>query len=336
MKLFKIIILIVVLGLAGYFYLNYLYQKHLTTPFREGVSEVTQIQIEQGSSLNQIAKILDQKNIIEFQWVFKWYVQKQNLSQKLQAGTYYIAPNLTILEITDILVGNTKSQMKITIPEGYTISQIDQLLSQKGILETGEFITKTNTYDPNSYSFLNSLNRKNRLEGYLFPDTYFIDLQQFNADLFLTMLLNNFQNQISNLTEDINQQQYNLDQIINMAAMIEREASTDKERPIIAGILWKRLENRIPLGVDATLRYGLNNWEKSLTVSDLKNDNPYNTRIYPGLPPAPIANPGLKSIKAAINPEKSPYYYYLHDSDGNIHYAKTLEEHVKNKEQYLR
>ncbi|MEJ2347990.1 MAG: endolytic transglycosylase MltG, partial [Patescibacteria group bacterium] len=143
----------------------------------------------------------------------------------------------------------------------------------------------------------------------------------------------------------INNSGYNLNQIITLASLLERETITNEERPVVAGILWKRVEAGWPLQVDAAVQYAIATadcqgkieceWWPILTKEDLAINSSYNTYKYPGLPPAPIASPGLSSIKAAIFPEDSPYWFYLHDADGEIHYAETLEEHNANVSRYL-
>ena len=117
--------------------------------------------------------------------------------------------------------------------------------------------------------------------------------------------------------------------------MIEREANLDAEMPMIADVLWKRLDEGIHLGVDATTRYELNEWKRPLYTADFQKDSPYNTRKKYGLPPTAISNPGIKAIRAAVYPKKNKYYYYLHDRKGQIHWGKTHDDHVRNKQQYL-
>lgn len=148
-------------------------------------------------------------------------------------------------------------------------------------------------------------------------------------------MLNNFNSKIGELVSDIAQRGYSVHQIVTMASLIEKESRVNSEKAIISGILWKRLEERIPLGVDATVRYALNKWTEPLTINDLKTDSPYNTRERQGLPPGPISNFSFESLKAAINPEASDYYYYLHGNDGQIRYGRTNEEHNDNKRKYL-
>ena len=175
-----------------------------------------------------------------------------------------------------------------------------------------------------------------RLEGYLFPDTYYVDPNEFVAKFFLERMLGTFRDRVMNgLNDDLVLSKRSLGDIIIMASLIEREAANDIERPVIAGILWKRFDAKQGLAVDATIRYVLGKETEPLTKKDLEIDSRYNTRKYAGLPPGPIASPGLASIRAALHPEESLYWYYLHGSGGLIHYAETNDAHNVNKAKYL-
>jgi len=174
------------------------------------------------------------------------------------------------------------------------------------------------------------------LEGYLFPDTYFVNPDEFVAKFFLERMLGTFRTRVVEVLEsDIVSSGRSLEEIVTMASLIERETKTDEERPMVAGILWKRFDAKQGLDVDATVRYALQKPVEPLTKNDLENRSPYNTRRFAGLPPGPIANPGLKSTQAALHPTESRYWYYLHGSDGVIRYAETNEEHNANKVKYL-
>ncbi len=168
------------------------------------------------------------------------------------------------------------------------------------------------------------------MEGYLFPDTYFVSASNFSNDNFLSLLLNTFE---SKALPVISSSSRPSEQVIIVAAMIEKEANQSKDRPIISGIIWKRLDEQWLLGIDATLLYLED--DREIDYYDLQKDTPYNTRLNPGLPPGPIANPGLASIKAAAQPEESEYYFYLTSRDGEMKYAVNDSEHVRNKNQYL-
>jgi UPF0755 protein len=183
-------------------------------------------------------------------------------------------------------------------------------------------------------------------EGFLFPDTYLFP-KTATAELVVNKMKKTFNKKLGNLEPDIKRSNYTLSQIVTLASIIERETVTDKERPIVAGILFKRLEAGWPLQADAAVQYAVASakcktqntkckWWPKLTRQDLEIDSLYNTYKYRGLPPGPIANPGLSSIKAAVYPKESPYWFYLHGGDGSIRFASDVEEHNKNVEKYLR
>jgi UPF0755 protein len=169
----------------------------------------------------------------------------------------------------------------------------------------------------------------------LWPDTYYLE-PTVTPDEVVKKLRATFATKIDPLKSTITASGHSLSEIITMASLVEEEASTDKDRRLIAGILWKRLAAGMPLQVDASLTYALGRSTHDLTVDDLKSDPPYNTYQSTGLPPAPISNPGLAAIKAVLEPTKSAYFYYLADQYGVTHYAETLAEHNENKAMYLK
>ncbi len=285
------------------------------------------IEIVKGSTLSSIAEKLEEKELIRDAYVFKIYSRWNRLATKYQAGSFVIQKNLTFAEIADVLQHGKSSEIKITIPEGSTIAQIDDILAKKSLIEAGELIECTN--------FCNFSFEIDSLEGQLFPSTYFVNPKTFSEKMFISRLFNTFQQQIAPYRINITESGRTLNEIVIMASMIEREANTEDEMPKIAGVLWKRLDERIHLGVDATTRYELNEWKRPLYTEDFEKQSPYNTRKNYGLPPTAISNPGLPAIKAAIFPEETPYYYYLHDRKGQIHFAEDLNGHVRNKQMYL-
>jgi len=285
------------------------------------------IEIVKGSTLSTISERLEEKELIRDAFVFRFYSRWNRLSTKYQAGEFVIQKNLTFKEIADILQHGKSSEIRITIPEGSTIAQIDDILAKKSLLEAGELIECAN--------FCNFTFEIDSLEGQLFPSTYFVNPKTFTTKLFISRLFNTFQQQLAPFRQGIAQSGRTLNEIVIMASMIERESNIESEMPQVAGVLWKRLDERIHLGVDATTRYELNEWKRPLYTEDFEKDTPYNTRRNYGLPPTAISNPGLPAINAAVFPEDTPYYYYLHDRKGQIHFAKDLDGHVRNKQMYL-
>ena len=265
----------------------------------------------------------------------------------MSAGTYLIPRDASFSDIAEWLSSGEGKETVVTIPEGYTIAQIDALLAAMDLIEEGELLECVQTCDFSSFAFLPSAeglalspsanSGQARVEGYLFPDTYFVDVTTFVPKFFLERLLGTFRTSvIEGLATDMEVSGRPLHEVMTMASLIERETRTNEERPVVSGILWKRFDSGRGLDVDATVRYILEKSTGTLTKEDLEVDSPYNTRRYRGLPPGPIGNPGLASIRAALDPEDSLYWYYLHDQDGNIRYAETNDEHNLNKAKYLK
>ncbi len=285
------------------------------------------VTIPKGTSLQSISEVLYDYELIRDAWVFRIFVKKQGLANKLQAGDYVIQKNLTFAEITEILQSAKSEEIRVTIPEGSTIKQIDEILTKKSLIEKGDFEQCTSFCD---FGFSAS-----NLEGFIFPSTYFVNPNNFSSKKFIQRLYREFEKQIEPLRKDILESGRTTNEIIIVASMIEREANSDEEMAMISDVIWKRLDSQMYLGIDATTRYELNDWKRPLLTADFQSDSPYNTRRKIGLPPTAISNPGLRAIKAAIHPQKTEYWYYLHDRKGQVHFSKDLEEHNRYKAQYL-
>ncbi len=280
----------------------------------------TVLTVAPGATLVEITSNAKKLKIVESRIFLQSLVISLGGERGVQAGDYYFPKPLNVFAVAKMLAtGNFNiDQVRITIPEGYSRSEISQV---------------SQTLLPNfSSSVFGDLTKND--EGYLFPDTYFV-FPSIATDAYVKLLKDNFNTKISPLLSDIVQSGKNKKDIITMASIIEKEAHGDEDRSIISGILWNRINIGMPLQVDATFLYILGKGSSSLTLDDLKTDSLYNTYLYKGLPPGPIGNPGLESIKAAIFPSATEYLYYLHDKNGGIHYAKTFEEHKKNKLKYL-
>lgn len=262
-------------------------------------------EVGENQTTREIANNLKEKNIIKNTTVFTYY---SLLSDKnILPGIYYLSPDMKMSEILDILDEGKVSEKKATIPEGWRREQIAQKLADEGIIDANIFLA--NTKD---------------LEGYLFPDTYQFGLENTPEEV-TKKFTDNFKAQTSGL--NITKER------LILASIIEREAKHDEDRANIAGVYQNRLDLGMNLGADPTIQYAKGDWN-TLTKSDFVLDSPYNTYIYEGLPPTPICNPGIESIKAAINPAQHDYYYFINLADGTTIFSKTLEEHNTNIEKY--
>lgn len=288
--------------------------------------------IEQGMGLGDIAQLLEDEGLISNDFYFTIYGIINGNKQKMQAGEYELAPNMSVKKIAAIIAGgNVKGFVRVTIPEGFRMEQIAKRLAQNEVVETeAEFLSASRistaaAYDIYRYNFLLAMNA-NSLEGLLFPDTYEFQ-KDSSAGKVLDKFLGNFERKVADLPANYND--------LIMASLLEREVQTEEDMKLVAGVLYNRLQLGMPLQVDATLAYITGKKTGELTNSDKEIDSPFNTYMHRGLPIAPIANPGLKAISAALNPTPTNYLYYLNAPDGTTYFAETLDEHNKNKAKYL-
>lgn len=289
------------------------------------------IDIKTGSTASSVGDLLLKKNLIKNTSVFKFYLNQHNLTDKIKAGRIVVQENFNLPEIVNALVEGKSEELPVTLLEGWTIEQIALYLEESGLTTSDDFLKCIKDCEFN-FDFL----PEKYLEGYLYPDTYFVNTAVFNDKIFIGRMITTLKNKL--ITADwnaINNSDHSYEEIMIMASIIEREECNSKERSTVAGILWNRFDANIGLGADATILYALGRTKGGLSYEDLQIDSPFNTRKYRGLPPTPICNPSISSIRAAIYPEKTNFMYYLHDSDGVIHYAKTNDAHNVNKRDHL-
>ncbi|OGJ43473.1 hypothetical protein A2974_01530 [Candidatus Peregrinibacteria bacterium RIFCSPLOWO2_01_FULL_48_20] len=296
----------------------------------KGSEEKIIFDVEKGSGAETIAENLEDENLIVSEVSFVRTVEEEDLDGSLRYGRFVLSSGMTLREIITVLTTQGTGEMAITVLEGWTIEDIDAELVELGLAEAGTFKTCAINckFD---YVFLEG---NGGLEGFLFPDTYFIDSANFTVESFTRTLLENFDAKWTDeMQAAMEAESRSIREMVIVASMIEKEVRTEKDLSLVSGIIWKRLDNDWMLGIDATLLYTQNDGE--LSPEDLANDNPYNTRLNTGLPPTAIGNPGLASLQAALVPEISDYWFYLTDDEGDVHYAVTNEEHEANKAEYL-
>jgi len=265
------------------------------------------------------------------EWVFLRYLKKENLDTKIQSGFFHLPKNLSASELAERLLSASARQTKVTILPGWTTEDIDRTLADKNLIPLGQFVECVEKCDFSEFPFFPG-NPEIR-EGFFWADTYFISPSDFSAEEFAKRLIRTFDGKTKSL---LNGKTRNGFDILRMASIVEKEAGSDlEEKKIIAGILWKRLDADWLLGADATTRYAAKNFSGSLTVEELNDKNPWNTRAIRGLPLGAIGNPSLDSIRAAAEPTESEYWYYLHGSDGQVHYSVDADGHAEAKAKYL-
>ncbi len=324
----------ILLAVAAWFWL-------MLRPVNSANATPIAVRINPGTSVSGIAAVLEEKGLIRSSFVFKTYARLTGAHTTLQAGSFALSQSQSAAQIIVALSSGQTSEISVTIPEGLTVKNIDELLAKKGLGKPGDILACAYNCNFSDIGFLPKQNFAtpadgygSKLEGYLFPDTYFVTTVDYQPEELLRRMLQNFQGRI--LTEHATQLAgRDLHAMLTMASLVGEESRHDEERAMVAGILWKREQAGTVLGVDATVRYMLAKPTADITVGDLDTDSPYNTRKVAGLPPGPIASPGEASILAALNPKTSEYWYYLHDPKGIIRYAKTNDEHNANRAKYL-
>lgn len=293
---------------------------------KRGTSVDFSVDIPDGAGTNQIAGILKNRGIIKHPLIFKVY-SKLSGSHMYKKGVHALDTTMSYGEIFAELDKNAEAKgEKLTIPEGYEARQIADLISEKGLGSRDEFINEMN-HGVFSYDFVNSIPRtENRLEGYLYPSTYTIAEGTSVHDI-IDMMLAGFERNVVPVYNESDSEQ-SLDDIITLASIVEREAANDDERGKVASVFVNRMKKDMKLESCATVQYILKERKTILSNADTAIDSKYNTYKYAGLPEGPIASPGLLSVKAALHPDDTGYYYFLAVSDGSKNlFSETFDEH---------
>jgi len=292
--------------------------------------------VEKGQGLFQIGENLEKQGLIKSRFLFDFYVIFKKKQGNLQAGQYLFNPSMTIVEIEKKIVSGDVYKIKVTIPEGFTLKQIEDRLTLNLNLTRNVLVNIEINELRDEYDFLKDAPDSASLEGFLFPDTYYFYPQR-NTEEIVKVFLDNFDKKLSQeLREEIEKQDKTIFEIVTMASMIEKEVITLEDKKMVSGILWKRLDSGMPLQVDATITYLTGEKTTKVSLEDLKIDSSYNTYKYKGLPIGPICNPGLDSVLAAVYPKDSSYWYYLSTPEKETIFSKTLKEHRIAREQYLK
>ncbi len=290
------------------------------------------ISVNEGAGLSAITDALKTSGVITSKTAFKLYARLSG-SHIYQMGEHTFTPSMSYSKIMTELERMPETEsIKVTIPEGYEIYKIADTLESAGLINRDVFMREVNVGNFD-YAFLNEIpDRPNRLEGYLFPDTYIFSKTISEYEIIDTML-SNFEKLVIPLYEESGTDK-SLDDIIKLASVIEREAANNDERALVASVFVNRLNKNMRLESCATVQYFLKERKAVLSNEDTKIDSPYNTYMYSGLPVGPIAAPGIESIKAALNPAQTNYLYFLATADGSKSiFSETFEQHLENQRQ---
>lgn len=299
--------------------------------------------ISKGDGSRVIASLLTGKGLLKSKNAFLIYTFIEGVSQKLQAGTYKLSTDMSIKEIVSVLSQGKliSNERTIKIIEGWTNQEIGAYLEKQEIMAKESFLSAAEVTNSReilpeiNYSFLADKSQSVDLEGYLFPDTYRIFKDSQGKDIIKKMLDNFGEKLTLELKEAIAGQNKTIFEIVTMASILEKEVRKDADRKMAADLFYRRIKIGMPMQSDATVNYVTGKSALQPTLEDLKAVSPYNTYLNKGLPPGPICNPSLSSIKAAIYPTPNEYFYYLNKKDGTTVWSKTAEEHAANKAKYL-
>jgi len=294
-------------------------------PDRAAVVEITA-----EDDAESVGAKLEEAGVINYKTLFALYARLSKEEDRFKTGKYELNANLDYSAIARNLrrTSTYKETVRVTVPEGYTTRQIIELLVEKSVCSEEDLweAVKNGSFN---YTFLYGAKKgsETRLEGYLFPDTYEFYIND-KATSVIGKFLQNFDNKLTDeMRADLEDSGMTMTELVTIASLVEREAKKDEERPVISSVIHNRLDNAKAypyLQIDATVQYLTG---RVPTADDLKIDSPYNTYLYSGLPPTAIANPGIASIKAALYPEDTAYYYYVAKDDGSHIFSKTLDEH---------
>jgi UPF0755 protein len=315
-----ITVVLIIILLIGF----YLFYREGSLPVNKANRTPKIFVIKPGDGLDQIATNLKDDDLIRSKLVFFAIVKFLQIEKNIEAGDFRLYQSMSAEEIARNLTHGTLD-VWITVIEGLRKEEIAEIFTKSFNIPGIEFINKAN-------------------EGYLFPDTYLIP-REASADAVIKIMTDNFNRRVTpELQDKFNEVDLTTEQAIILASIVEREAKFAEDRQSVASIFLRRMSEGIPLQADATVQYALGYqedektwWKKNLTLDDLEFNSPYNTYLNPGLPPAPICNPGLASLEAVANANtNTPYLFYISDKSGHMHYGRDLDEHNSNIEKYLR
>jgi len=296
------------------------------------------ITVERGVSLRKLSEQLYQSGVVSHPRFFEFWVKFYSQFERFQAGPYLFEGSLTPKQVASKIISGDIHQpvlFQMTIPEGFTIQQIANRMERFEIAPAEQIIKLSYSKD-----FL-SRNRvpSSSLEGFAYPATYYF-MEMPTAHDVLTMMVQTFWAKLpADYEERVGEMGLSLKEAVTFASLIELETRLDQERPMVAEVIWNRLNSRMALAIDASIIYGIENFDGNIRTVHLHDrDNPYNTRLHPGLPPTPIGAPSIESLMAVLSPTDHGYYYYVLDlKDGSKHiFTKTLREHNRHVQELMR
>jgi len=310
------------------------YQRVIDKPLKSNEDKII-IEVDQGEGFYDILNKLDKENKLTNKLLLKVKLTIDKVDVKLREGIYEVDANTNLNQLIESLENeeNDKGLIKLTIPEGYSIEDIAAEVEEKGICSKDEFLVAVKNYElPN---FVKSNDKKKyNLEGFLYPDTYLIE-KGSDANLIIKLMVKRFEEVLKQLKDEteFDIKDEDVEKIINIASLIEKEARVKNDRPLISSVIYNRLEKDMKLQLDAAVIYALGYHVDLVLNKHLEIDSPYNIYKYKGLPIGPIANPGIDCIRAALSPEKTDYLYYILEEDGSHYFTNNYDDFLKKKKE---
>ena len=317
---------LIVLGFFLLFVFSFLAWFLLIPPSSSSVTKV--LLIKKGTPLRRVSEMLRQEGIVKNDRLFVWLTQVLGKKSEIKAGEYELHTRMLPLEVLDLLVKGQVKPHLVTIPEGYTLLQIAQLLEDLLIVEKASFLQKAS-----SAAFIASLElpqfKGPSLEGYLFPDTYHLVREMESEEVIRRMVQQFKKVYVSDLSDKSSRAGISEREAVILASIIEKETALPEEKPVVSAVFHNRLRRKMPLQSDPTVIYGIKNFNGNLTRLHLLTPGPYNTYLMTGLPPTPICNPGRDSLLAALSPAPVPYLSFVSKNDGSHYFSTDFEEHTR-------
>ncbi len=285
------------------------------------------VRLREPSTPEAIAQRLAERKLIRNPDLLAWWLQRKGKSTIAQ-GDYEFSPNQSLFEIADILIHERFTRNWVTFPEGWTIRRMAERLQEREIADAEEFLQLCN--QPQRFADIGlPLPQDLHLEGYLFPSTYRIPPGTGAEEAIRIMLRTTYLEVYLRYREQMEARDLSLHELLTVASMVEKEVLHDDERPKVASVIFNRLRKNMPLQIDATVLYGMGVWKDRVLYRDLRHPSPYNTYLRRGLPPGPICNPGMASIRAVLEPAETDYLFYVAQADGYHRFSRTYDEHLR-------
>jgi UPF0755 protein len=289
------------------------------------------VSLPAGSGVGKLARDLKDAGIIRSSWHFALVSRLRGQANRLKAGEYRFTDAMTTAEILLKVVEGRVDYRRFTLPEGYSIYQAAELLERKGLMGRDEFVRACR--EPRLLARL-GLGTES-VEGYLFPATYNLSLEE-RAGQLVSRMVAQFEKSYAAISVSAVSRSRTRHEVVTLASMIEKEAVSPAERPLISSVFHNRLRIGMPLQSDPTAVYGVRAFGGTVSKADIQRPSPYNTYLHRGLPPGPIGNPGVDALAAALNPARTQYLYFVARKDGTHHFSRTLEEHNRAVQLYLK